>query len=298
MSVARLPVTGLSAACLVAMLASLSSCTSPVVSPTALSLAQQRVAREVGAKPKKGTLVIVDYTKPSSEKRMTVVDLESGRAKMNSLVAHGVNSGLLYATTFSDQVGSEKSSLGLYRVGEEYQGKHGASLRLDGLDPGFNLNARKRGIVVHAAEYVSQAAMRENRDESSRLGRSQGCLALNERDLRRLDRKLERPAYVFAYAPSLFAGGAYPPVTPGIPGTVLARAEAPAGKERPLAPAPVSAPAPAAAPALAAVPPAAPEWRDLPAIRRPAAVETGPVVLGVEPARTGFYTVSGVAARP
>ncbi|MCB1086530.1 MAG: murein L,D-transpeptidase catalytic domain family protein, partial [Verrucomicrobiae bacterium] len=107
--VALLPI-----ACLPVALATITGCTTPVVSPSALTLAQKRVAQEVGTPPKEGTLIIVDYTKPSSEKRMSVIDLKSGRGKMNSLVAHGVNSGLLYATTFSDKVGSEMSSLGLY----------------------------------------------------------------------------------------------------------------------------------------------------------------------------------------
>ncbi|MBL9155725.1 MAG: murein L,D-transpeptidase catalytic domain family protein [Verrucomicrobiales bacterium] len=265
-------------------------CTSPVVSPSALSLAQQRLAREVGTVPKKGTLVVVDYTKPSSEKRMTVIDLKTGRARMNSLVAHGVNSGLVYAQSFSDEVGSEKSSLGLYRVGEEYMGKHGPSLRLDGLDRGFNLNARKRGIVVHSASYVSKETMHENRHEYGRIGRSQGCLALNEKDLVKLDRKMQRPAYVFAYAPTLLAQGAYPPLNPAPPQPVLAQADNPAPTRKPTTPVVASAPAPAQkapAPAPAAV--------DLPAIPRPTQVETGPVALGDAPAQTGFYTVSGRA---
>jgi len=275
------------------ILAFATGCTSPVVSPSALSLAQQRVANEVGALPKKGSLVIVDYTKPSSEKRMTVVDLKTGRAKMNTLVAHGVNSGLLYATNFSDQVGSEKSSLGLYKVAEEFNGKHGHSLRLDGLDPGWNINARKRGIIVHSAKYVSKETMKENRHEYNRLGRSQGCLALSDKDMAKLDKKLARPAYVFAYAPVLLAQEVYPPGAPAIPqqpsAPMLAKVER---KGRATRPAETQAPAPT--PALAQ----APEIVDLPAIPRPAVIETGPVALAADGARTHFYTVSGVAAQP
>lgn len=175
-----------------------------------MDYAKERVVAEVGKKPREGSLVVVDYSKPSSEKRMTVVDLKTGRAKMNSLVAHGVNSGLLYATEFSDRVGSNQSSLGLYKVGEEYYGKHGRSLRLDGLDPGFNINARRRAIVVHAADYVSHEAMQANRHEFGRLGRSAGCLSLSDEDMERLDKKLKRPAYIFAYAPTMVAEHEYP----------------------------------------------------------------------------------------
>jgi hypothetical protein len=293
----------LPAASLPALLAILTGCTSPVVSPSALSLAQQRVAREVGELPKKGSLVIVDYTKPSSEKRMTVVDLKTGRAKMNTLVAHGVNSGLLYATNFSDQVGSEKSSLGLYKVAEEFNGKHGPSLRLDGLDPGWNINARRRGIIVHSANYVSKETMRENRNEYGRLGRSQGCLALSDKDMAKLDRKLARPAYVFAYAPTMLAQGTYLPVTPAVeapsPAPALAKAErkAPARQTETLAPTLVAlerkvqtTPAPAPAPK--------PEIVDLPAIPRPAAVQTGPVALAADGAQASFYTAYGTASQP
>ena len=293
----------LPAASLPALLAILTGCTSPVVSPSALSLAQQRVAREVGELPKKGSLVIVDYTKPSSEKRMTVVDLKTGRAKMNTLVAHGVNSGLLYATNFSDQVGSEKSSLGLYKVAEEFNGKHGPSLRLDGLDPGWNINARRRGIIVHSANYVSKETMRENRNEYGRLGRSQGCLALSDKDMAKLDRKLARPAYVFAYAPTMLAQGTYLPVTPAVeapaPAPALAKAErkAPARQTETLAPTLVAlerkvqtTPAPAPAPK--------PEIVDLPAIPRPAAVKTGPVALAADGAQASFYTAYGTASQP
>ena len=210
-------------ACLPALLIFGTSCTSPVVSDSAMEFAKERVVAEVGDRPREGSLVVVDYSKPSSEERMTVIDLKSGRAKMNSLVAHGVNSGLLYATDFSDRVGSNQSSLGLYKVGEEYWGKHGRSLRLDGLDPGFNRNARKRAIVVHAADYVSEEAMEANRHEFGRLGRSAGCLSLSDEDMERLGRKMKRPAYIFAYAPTMVAEHEYPDVNgeqPKVPATL------------------------------------------------------------------------------
>jgi hypothetical protein len=279
----------------------LTGCNSPAVSDSALGLARQRLLREVGQQPKKGTLVVVDYTKPSSEKRMTVVDLKSGRTKMNTLVAHGVNSGLLYATSFSDRMGSEQSSLGLYQVSEEFNGKHGPSLRLDGLDPGFNLNARKRGIIVHSANYVSQETMRQNRHEWGRLGRSQGCLALSDKDMAKLDRKLVRPAYVFAYAPPMLAQNNYPhgapaPATqPEIPSTapVLASNKSQPAKSKEAArvkPLLVSQtqqkPLPQPQPAS-----------DLPAIPRPSFIETGPVPMTDNPELASFYTYSAASNR-
>lgn len=189
---------------------------------------------EVGGKPAEGSLVVVDFSKPSSEKRMTVVDLKTGRAKMNSHVAHGVNSGLLYATQFSDRPGSNQSSLGLFKVGEEYVGKHGRSLRLDGLDPGFNINARRRAIVVHAADYVSREAMVANRHEYGRLGRSAGCLSLSDDDMEKLlGRKLKRPAYIFAYAPTMVAGHEYPePGASQKPKIMLASSKTPSSPSR------------------------------------------------------------------
>ncbi|MCB1086479.1 MAG: hypothetical protein KDM63_05505, partial [Verrucomicrobiae bacterium] len=116
---------------------------------------------------------------------------------------------------------------------------------------------------------------------------SQGCLALNEKDLVKLDHKLKRPAYVFAYAPTLLAQEVYPPAgsTPPVPAPpmpVLAKANAPASatEEHPM---------------VAATSPAS---RDLPAIPRPAAIQTGPVALARDTAGTGFYSVSDVAWRP
>ncbi|MCB1065102.1 MAG: murein L,D-transpeptidase catalytic domain family protein [Verrucomicrobiae bacterium] len=269
------------------------SCTSPVVSENALTFAKKRVAAEVGEKPEKGTLIVVDYTKPSSEKRLSVVDMKTGRGRMNSLVAHGVNSGLLYATDFSNQVGSEKSSLGLYQLAEEYTGKHGTSFRLDGLDAGLNSNARKRAIVVHSADYATREAMKQNRHEYGRLGRSAGCLALSDKDLAKLDRKMERPVYVFAYAPTLAQTDYLPthlpiPATsPGLPtqppqmvptetmppGMMLASAEqrSPGAQVRSLREVPVL---------------------DRPAIPRPALIETGPVPMGQAPMTTNLMMVS------
>ncbi|MCI1189761.1 murein L,D-transpeptidase catalytic domain family protein [Hymenobacter sp. DH14] len=119
-------------------------------------------------------LAVIDFDLPSSEKRFWVLDLATNQVLYRSLVAHGNNSGQLDATQFSNTNGSNASSLGFYVTGSEYVGKHGRSLRLNGLDPGFNDQAAARAIVVHGAGYVSEDFIKQN----GRLGRSQGCPAL------------------------------------------------------------------------------------------------------------------------
>ena len=119
-------------------------------------------------------ITIIDFSKPSTELRLFVIDLKEKRLKIKSLVAHGKNSGSNYARAFSNQSQSLKSSLGFYKTAETYRGKHGYSLRLDGLEKGINNNSRKRAIVIHGASYVSHEFARKH----GRLGRSWGCPAL------------------------------------------------------------------------------------------------------------------------
>ena len=123
---------------------------------------------------RRGTLTIIDFERPSTEQRLWVIDTRDGTLLHHELVAHGKNSGEDLATVFSNVVDSKQSSLGLFVTAETYDGKHGLSLRLDGLEPGFNDRARERYIVVHGADYVSEAHI----EEFGRLGRSWGCPAL------------------------------------------------------------------------------------------------------------------------
>lgn len=119
-------------------------------------------------------LTIIDYTKPSHEERLFVIDLHSDSLLYHTLVAHGRNSGLFFAVRFSNRNRSLMSSPGFYSTAETYHGKHGYSLKLDGLEQGINDNARERLIVIHGAWYVSEDFI----DKHSRIGRSWGCPAL------------------------------------------------------------------------------------------------------------------------
>lgn len=119
-------------------------------------------------------LTLIDFTKPSTEKRFCVIDLKQRRILFKSYVAHGKNSGENYAVSFSNQPGSYKSSLGLFRTGETYFGKNGYSLILEGLEKNKNDMARKRAIVIHGADYADPIMI----PKQGRLGRSQGCPAL------------------------------------------------------------------------------------------------------------------------
>lgn len=120
-------------------------------------------------------LTVIDYSLPSTEPRLWVLDTERDELLFSELVAHGSGSGELNAVDFSNRSGTHATSLGLFRTGEVYFGKHGRSMRLQGLDRDINDQAEARAIVVHAAEYVSNEFVEKN----GRLGRSWGCPALN-----------------------------------------------------------------------------------------------------------------------
>ena len=120
-------------------------------------------------------LTLIDFAQPSNRKRLWVINLTEGRVLFHTLVAHGRGTGDVEPVAFSNMDGSYQSSLGFYRTAPAtYQGKHGLSLKLFGLDPGFNTNAASRAVVVHGADYVCEDFIRQH----GHLGRSQGCPAL------------------------------------------------------------------------------------------------------------------------
>ena len=143
------------------------------------------------------TLTLIDYSLPSTTPRLWVFDLHSGAMLFNELVAHGKGTGDNMAERFSDEMNSHESSLGLFLTRDTYTGNNGYSLRLDGLEPGFNSRARERAIVMHGAPYVSA----EFASKQGRLGRSWGCPALSEAVARRVIDTVRGGGVVFSYYP-------------------------------------------------------------------------------------------------
>lgn len=141
----------------------------------------------------KDHLAIIDYTKPSKEKRLYILDLKKGSVSRH-LVAHGKGSGSDIATKFSNEEGSLMSSLGFYLVGNTYWGQHGETLNLYGLDP-FNDQAAERNIVMHAASYVSEDFIKT----SGRLGRSWGCPAVSQEVMDQVITLLQDGGLIYAY---------------------------------------------------------------------------------------------------
>lgn len=142
-------------------------------------------------------LTVIDYTLPSLQRRLWVLDLERHRVLFHEFVAHGERSGDNYAVSFSNELGSRQSSLGLFRTAEIYDGQHGEALRLAGLERGVNDRAAERLLVMHGAPYVTtRFAWR-----TGRLGRSWGCPALPLGVHRRIIRTIEDGSAVFAYYP-------------------------------------------------------------------------------------------------
>ena len=152
---------------------------------------------EKNSKAGSGRMVIIDYSKPSTEKRLYIVDMNKGTVLLETYVAHGKNSGELMATSFSNKANSNKSSIGFFRISENYHGKHGASYRLDGLEPGFNDKARERAIVIHAAWYANPQIA----SQQGRLGRSLGCPALPEKIYPEFRKLIDPGTLLFVYYP-------------------------------------------------------------------------------------------------
>jgi hypothetical protein len=162
-----------------------------------LALEAAATAAERGRAADPATLTVIDFSKPSTDRRMWVYDLRGRSLLFHELVSHGRGSGRTLPTMFSNEPESYKSSLGLFRTAEAYIGKHGYSLRLDGLEPGINDRARQRAIVVHGASYVNGAAAQAQ----GFLGRSLGCPAVRPEVSRNLIDAVKNGGLVFAYYP-------------------------------------------------------------------------------------------------
>ena len=145
---------------------------------------------------KKDILVIIDFSKPSDEERMFVVNVPARKLVHHTHVAHGRNSGERYATAFSNKPGSHQSSLGFYLTGSTYQGGNGYSLLLDGLEKGINDKARERSIVIHSAAYADPDFIRNQ----GRLGRSFGCPSLPTKVSGQVIDTIKDGALLFIYA--------------------------------------------------------------------------------------------------
>jgi hypothetical protein len=150
---------------------------------------------------KKNIVTLIDFSLSSNSKRLWVIDLATNTVLFQSLVAHGRNTGEEFAENFSNSAQSFKSSLGFYATGEIYSGKHGMSLKLDGLEKGVNDNARSRGVVIHGADYVSNTFIKNNK----RLGRSQGCPALPEELSKAIIDVIKDKSCLFIYHPSVIS---------------------------------------------------------------------------------------------
>jgi hypothetical protein len=141
---------------------------------------------------------IVDFSLPSSQKRLFIVDLKNNKLLFHTYVSHGRGSGGVMATDFSNQQDSHKSSLGFYVTSDTYMGKHGLSMRLLGQDKGFNDNANDRAVVMHSASYVSEEAIKRQ----GCIGRSHGCPAVPEELNKPIIETVKKGTCLFLYSPN------------------------------------------------------------------------------------------------
>ncbi|WP_426661514.1 murein L,D-transpeptidase catalytic domain family protein [Rhodanobacter aciditrophus] len=171
----------------------------PAANPAVIALALQATdCATARGLPPSDRLAVIDYSLPSTEPRLWVFDLAHRKLLFRELVAHGRNSGGDLATRFSNRPDSLESSLGLFRTLGTYDGHNGYSLRMEGLDPGFNNNALERALVIHGAAYVNPALARKE----GRIGRSWGCPAVRTAVVHPLIDALKNGQYVFSYYPN------------------------------------------------------------------------------------------------
>jgi hypothetical protein len=143
-------------------------------------------------------IAIVDFSQPSSQKRLYVLDMKNCKVLFNTLVAHGRNSGREWATHFSNQLSSYKSSPGFYITGQTYSGSNGYSLKLTGIENGINDKALQRAIVMHGADYVNESYIASR----GYIGRSQGCPAVPVKEAKNIINTIRNGACLYIYAPA------------------------------------------------------------------------------------------------
>lgn len=136
-------------------------------------------------------LSICDFSQSSRQKRFYLIDINNNKIILNTYVAHGRNSGGEYATRFSNSPASRESSLGFYVTKNTYRGEHGLSLRVEGLEPGFNDRAYRRAIVIHGADYIGDGS----------IGRSYGCPAVPLKEIKTIVNILKGGSCLFIYHP-------------------------------------------------------------------------------------------------
>jgi len=171
----------------------------PALDPGVLSkaLAARDCATQKGLASPAQRMAVIDYSLPSTQRRLWVFDLQQPRLLFDEYVAHGRGSGDNVPTRFSNDDGSHSSSLGLFSTAETYVGGNGYSLRMDGLEPGFNDHARDRAIVMHGAWYVDPGLA----GRVGRLGRSYGCPAVRPQVAHQVIDALKGGQLLFAYYP-------------------------------------------------------------------------------------------------
>lgn len=154
--------------------------------------------KQLGKLANQRYLTIADMSQASSDPRLYIIDMEKQELLMQTFVAHGKNSGLLFAKQFSNLVGSFQSSLGFYITGKPYQGKHGKSLILKGVESGINDNAEERAIVLHGADYANKGFV----NQQGYLGRSLGCPAVPNHQVEAIIKAIQGASCLFVYAPN------------------------------------------------------------------------------------------------
>jgi len=159
-----------------------------------------KTLRSMGKLNNDSVIAIVDFSLSSAEKRLFVIDIKNYEILFNTYVAHGRNSGAEYAKKFSNKMQSNESSLGFYVTGDTYDGEHGYSLHLNGVEKGINDNAYRRAIVMHSADYVNEDYIKQK----GYSGRSLGCPAIPEKVYKPIINEIKEGTCLFLYSPNKY----------------------------------------------------------------------------------------------